>query len=260
MRDSTERFSTRVDDYVRARPGYPIDLVRAIDGAVGLSPETIVADIGAGTGISTALFLAHGGTVFAVEPNAAMREAAVAKFGATAGFHPIEGTAERTTLAAGAVDLVVAGQAFHWFDRERAHREFHRILRPGGVVALFWNDRLTDRSPFLQDYEQLLEAFGTDYREVVHRNVTLDVLSAFFGGAYDTMRFTNAQSLDFEGLSARLLSSSYTPAPGDARREPMLRELRRIFDVHQQQGRVQLLYETRLHMGRLTVGDRPPDA
>ena len=152
---STERFSDRVADYVRYRPSYPPDLLDCLRRNCGLTPHWIIADVGSGTGLLTKIFLENGNRVFAVEPNAAMR-AAGEEF--LRGFEQLasrEGRAEATGLEAHSVDLVAAGQAFHWFDRRRARAEFERILKPSGWVALVWNERLTS-TPFLADYEQLL--------------------------------------------------------------------------------------------------------
>lgn len=156
------------------------------------------------------------------------------------------------------VDLVAAGQAFHWFDRESALREFARILRSGaggpgrsGRVALFWNSRRNEASPFLQDYEELLQRYGTDYREVDHTRIGAETLAPFFGGPYESRTFPNHQDLDFDGLRGRLRSVSCTPGPGHPDHEPMLEELRSIFDRHQEHGRVRMLYDTELYLGPL---------
>ncbi len=250
--DPTRRFSDRVENYVRYRPGYPAAVVEMLRTEAGLSPSWVVADIGSGTGISTELFLRNGNTVFAVEPNAEMRAAAEARLGHRSRFHSTVGTAEATTLAAQSVDLVIAGQAFHWFDRGRARAEFQRILRPAGWVALFWNVRRTDSTPFLRAYEELLLTYGTDYAQVRHENVTPEVLQEFFGaGSYRTAVFPNAQSFDLEGLKGRLLSSSYAPAPAHPRHAPMLAELERTFREYEEEGMVTFEYDTEMYYGQL---------
>ena len=248
----TGRFTNRVSDYARFRPGYPDALLEALEAGVPLSPDYVVADIGAGTGISTSFLLRAGWTVMAVEPNDAMREAADHLLAGRPHVKTVRGTAEDTTLPDRSVDLVAAGQAFHWFNRDAARAEFQRILRPGGRVALFWNVRRPDADPFAAAYETLLQTYGTDYRQVTQRNVDATVLNAFFQGPFETHAYPNVQTFDFEGLQGRLLSSSYAPAPGHAQHEPMLAELRRIFDLHQQQGRVHFLYDTQLYLGALT--------
>lgn len=250
--DSTRRFSDRVADYVRYRPGYPAELGATLRREAGLGPGSEAADVGSGTGISAELLLAAGATVHAVEPNPDMRRAAEERLGDRPGFHSVDGTAEATTLPEASVELVTAGQAFHWFDHDAARSEFARILRPAGRVALFWNARRTQGTPFLRAYEELLQRFGTDYRQVDHTQLGHDVFSAFFAGPYRSWTFPNHQVFDFDGLRGRLLSSSYTPAADHPDREPMLRELRRIFERHQDDGRVRFDYDTELHLGRVT--------
>jgi SAM-dependent methyltransferase len=247
--DSKERFSSRVDAYVKARPRYPRGVIDHLRRAIGFDPSWRVVDVGSGTGISCELFLENGNPVTAVEPNAPMREAAEAALGGFGGFTSVNASAEATMLPAASADLVVAAQAFHWFDVEKTRREFYRILRPGGYALLMWNDRQLGGTPFLEAYEQLLIDFGTDYLKVRHNNVDDAKLRAFFGGDYESADLPNAQTLDYAGLEARLLSSSYTPPAGDRRHEPMLAALRAIFDRHQRDGAVSIEYRTQLFYG-----------
>jgi len=251
MPDPTARFSDRVADYVRYRPHYPDAMWDALVERCGLAPGDRMADVGSGTGISTGPLLDRGVFVYAVEPNGAMRAAAEAALGERAGFDSIDGTAEETGLENASVAAVVAGQAFHWFEPEGTRREFARILRPGGRVALCWNERLTDATPFLRDYEALIVRFGTDYTTVDHRNVDDARLAAFYGRPYESFSFPNEQQFDFDGLRGRLLSSSYVPAEDAPDRMPMLEALRGLFDRYQEDGRVGVLYTTVLYVGAL---------
>ena len=257
IRDTKERFTDRVDDYVRARPGYPRALVDDLAAAEVLSPGAVVADVGSGTGISTELFLAAGYEVVGIEPNAPMRTAAENSLAKYPRFRSLPGSAEATGLADASVDLVVAAQAFHWFDVARARAEFRRILRPGGAVALVWNARRAAGTPFLEGYEKLLLDHGTDYRLVGHRGIGPDRLAAFFGGPYETRRGENFQDLDLDGLRARLLSSSYVPAAGKPGHDAILAGLADLFERHQHAGRVRLEYDVDLFLGPLgEAGDQ----
>jgi SAM-dependent methyltransferase len=252
--EPTRRFSDRVADYARARPGYPEALFDALVAAAGLRAGGAVADVGSGTGISTEPLLRRGCVVYGVEPNADMRRAAEERFAGRPGFVSVDGVAEATTLPDASVELVTVAQAFHWFDRARARREFARILRPGGAVGLFWNWRATG-TPFLDAYEGILERYGTDYLEVRSQNWArrADGLSDFFGGPFETRTFSHAQALDLDGVRALLLSASFTPPAGHPDREPMLRALERAFDEHARDGRVGIVYDTELHVGRLAA-------
>lgn len=253
MMDSKERFTARVADYVKARPTYPREMLDRLCNAIGFAPSWRVADVGSGTGISTALFLEHGNDVHAVEPNAAMRKAAEERFADDPHFHSVAGDSSNTTLPDHSIDLVAAAQAFHWFDRSAFRAECVRILRPGRFVALIWNDRHISGTPFLDAYEKLLADFGgAEYRAVVHRNLTDKDCSAFFlPGTCQKISVPNQQSFDFELLKARLLSSSYVPQRSDSRHDPMLKTLREIFDRTQHNGTVQMTYDTTVHVGTL---------
>jgi SAM-dependent methyltransferase len=249
--NATTRFSDRVQNYVRYRPGYPAAVLEVLRAETGLAPGQAVADVGSGTGISAKLFLDAGHPVFAVEPNAEMRAAAETMLGGDPGFHSVDGSAEATTLPDASVDFVVAAQAFHWFDPARVAGEWRRILRPGGWTVLLWNTRRTDSTPFLRAYEALLHEHGTDYTTVNHENVTDESLRTVLGGGYGSRVVPNEQVFDFEGLKGRLLSSSYAPNVGHPGHEPMLAALDRIFREHQQDGRVRFEYDTEIYFGRV---------
>ena len=244
------RFDDRVANYAAHRPGYPPEMIAFLRGELGLSPDSVVADIGSGTGILAESLLREGCCVFAVEPNAEMREAAEGRLGGHPNIVSVVGTAEATTLADASVDFVTAAQAFHWFDAERARAEVRRILRPAGWAVVVWNNRRTDSTAFLRDYEQLLRRFGTDYAQVATTYGDEMSLRKFFASGYGVKRFDNFQLFDFEGLKGRLLSASYVPLAGHPSHEPMLAELRRVFDAHQQDGRVRIEYDTDVYYGR----------
>lgn len=247
---AVERFSSRVANYVRYRPSYPPAVLQCLKTECGLAESWTVADVGSGTGIWTRMLLENGNEVFAVEPNGPMREAGERFLMKHPRFHSIAGTAEATALEAASVNLVTAAQAFHWFDSARCRREFSRILRAGGWIALIWNERLTEAAPLLSDYEEFLKEFATDYETVDHRRIDGGALRRFFGGAFESRVFPNAQRLDFDGLKGRLLSSSYAPESSHPRHEEMLAALRKIFERHQAGGEVAFEYETKLYFGR----------
>jgi SAM-dependent methyltransferase len=249
--DATQRFSDRVENYVRYRPGYPADVVALLSDVAKLTRKSIVADIGSGTGISTKLILHNHNTVFAVEPNREMREAAERLLAEYPNFRSVDGAAEATTLTDKSVDLIIAGQAFHWFDRMKARQEFARILRPGGWVVLMWNSRRDD-TPFAQAYEALLTEYGTDYQQINHKNIDLPAIREFFAPAeVQVHRLPNEQVLDFDGLRGRILSCSYVPTENQPRYAPVLDAVQRLFDDFKQNGKVCIEYDTELYLGQL---------
>jgi ubiquinone/menaquinone biosynthesis C-methylase UbiE len=247
--DPKERFSCRVENYARFRPTYPLEVIEVLKNECGLGRDSIVADIASGTGIFTRLLLENRNHVLGVEPNAEMRSAGEEYLAKFSNFTSIAGTAEATTLPDGCVDLVTCAQAAHWFDREKALREFRRILKPGCHLALLWNDRRLDATAFDRKYEQMLLDYGTDYADVKRLDETA---GRFFGSSKSELRvLPNFQELDYAAFKGRLLSSSYAPQAGDPSHEPMLAELRRIFDMYQSGGTVRMEYDTKLYFGQL---------
>lgn len=252
MSQSVERFTSRVETYAKYRPGYPVEIVDLLKRECGLTSESIIADVGSGTGKLSEIFLANGNLVLGVEPNAAMRAVAEALFHDEPRFRSVEGTAEATTLAEASVDLITAGQAFHWFDPVKTRDEWVRILKPGGWAALIWNERLLQSTPFLNDYEQLMLEFGTDYKEVRHENAAAIIEGFFEPDEFTAKSFSNTQVFDREGLHGRVRSSSYTPEPDHPNFAPMMQRLDAIFDKHQKNGYVNFDYETRVFYGQLS--------
>ncbi len=252
MKRPTERFSGRVENYVKYRPGYPSEVLHLLQDQCGLKSESVAADIGCGTGLLARLLLQTGCKVYGVEPNKEMRSAAEALLRHEPRFVSVDATAESTSLQLESVDLITAAQAFHWFDRERARSEFQRIGRPGAWLAILWNTRLTDDTAFLSAYEVLLKRHASDYAKVDHRNVTAEAIADFFAPARVACAiFRNSQQFDFNGLAGRLLSSSYAPNAGQPGYIPMMEDLRRLFDEHQDGGKVEFLYDTVLYYGRI---------
>ena len=243
--NSTERFSDRVDNYVKYRPGYPPEMLELFRDVLGIVPRDVVCDIGSGTGISAKVFLENGNTVIGVEPNDAMREASIKFLAEFDRFLAVKGTAEATTLADDSVDLIIAAQAFHWFRPAEARQEFERIERKDARLALIWNDRLLDVD------DQLLLKYGTDYAVVRLDNIKPEQLNEIFAEDARHVSFRNVQTLDLDGLRGRMLSSSYVPNASDERFSAMIAELEELFAKHAENGRIKLLYRTDVFFGPL---------
>lgn len=250
--NATSRFSDRVENYVRYRPGYPAEALQCLRDECSLEPGHAIADVASGTGIWTRMLLENGNRVFGVEPNAEMRQAGERLLVGFSRFTSVDGKAETTTLPDASIDFVTAAQAAHWFDRERARAEFVRILKLGGWLVLLWNERVVDGTPFLREYEDLLLKFGTDYKDVRHERTT-DAVNEFFDPVpYQERAFAMRQEFDYAGLEGRLLSSSYAPGPEHPQYGSMLRELRRIFNKHAVNAKVGVDYKTRVYFGQIT--------
>ena len=255
--DSKNRFSSRVADYLRYRPHYPIGVLELLREHSGLSPAHTIADIGSGTGFLAELFLKNGNAVFGVEPNKEMREAGEEYLAAYPRFTSINASAEATTLPDASVDFVTAGQSFHWFAPAATRREFLRILRPHGWVAVVWNDRSTSSSSFADAYEDLLQRYGTDYARVKNSYPQPKDIRAFFQHEnFLTREIPNYQIFDLDGLRGRLRSSSYAPTEGHPNFAPMMAALDSLFYEHQREGRVRMEFSTIAYLGQLDPGGR----
>ncbi len=248
--DSTKLFSDRAENYAKYRPHYPQAVLECLRDECGLTPAHVVADVGSGTGILSELFLKNGNPVFGVEPNDEMREAAETLLSYYPNFSSINGTAEGTTLPDNSVDLVTAGQALHWFDRPRAKIEFERILRPGGHAMFVWNTFDFDGSPFMGAYERVLAKYSGKQRRVDWEEKAQDI-APFFGGRMAIRLFDNPRNLDFAAFKGGYLSSSHAPLAGHPQHEPLIRDLRELFDTFQEDGVVRFLNVTQMYFGSM---------
>jgi ubiquinone/menaquinone biosynthesis C-methylase UbiE len=250
--DPKERFSSRVENYIKYRPNYPQQIISFLTEQKILLKKYSVADIGSGTGILSELFLKNENIVYGIEPNDEMRKAGEKLLKKYKKYISIKGSAEETTLRKESVEIVTAGQAFHWFDLEKSRKEFIRILKPAGWVILIWNSRKKESDDFLMDYETFLLKYGTDYKIIEKRKLDFDEFyNSNIGENYKLMKFDNQQIFDFEGLQGRLLSTSYIPLNNNSRHHEMLLELQKLFEKHQKNGTVKFLYKTELYYGQL---------
>lgn len=249
--DPTRRFSGRAADYDRFRPTYPAALIDLLVGH-GLAPDHVLADLGAGTGILTRLFLAHDYRVIAIEPNADMAAVATARLGQDARFSLLDARAEATGLADASVDAAVAGTAFHWFDHAATRRELLRILRPPRLIALASNERRNDASAFMAGFDALCREFGTDYADLKELPIPVDGIRLVFGGVLpDPITLQNHQDLDLDGLLGRLGSMSYLPGRGQPRFAELTGAATDLFRTHACAGKVRIEYDTIVYCGAL---------
>lgn len=254
----TTRFSNRAEDYVKYRPSYPAGAIDAVLEGLGDPPSLRAADVGAGTGISAGLLAGRGVRVVAIEPNDAMREAGARHTRAeTPASRPVPGhavdwrpgTAESTGLPDGSVDVVLCAQSYHWFEPGGACREFARILRPGGRLALMWNDG-DETDPVAKGYYDLVREASTGAGPSSHQTVAKDppIAAPFDASRVRRLRFRHTQRLDEAGLIGRAMSASYVPKEGPAS-ERLVAGLRRLHAEHAgPDGRVGLVYGVWLYL------------
>jgi len=249
----TERFTETVENYIKYRPSYPKEILSLLADECGLTQGKIIADIGSGTGLLTKLFLDNGYIVYGVEPNQLMRTTSENYLNSYSHFHSINGTAEATTLDNQSIDFITAGTAFHWFDIEKSHIEFKRILKKSGWVVLIWNVRNIEQSRLLREYEELIIKFGTDYEASNAKKFNHTVGREFFyPNEMKVKSFKNIQLFDWQGFKGRLLSASYALRPGDSGYDDMINQLKIIFDRYQTNSIIEFLYETKIYYGQLS--------
>jgi ubiquinone/menaquinone biosynthesis C-methylase UbiE len=251
--DSTKRFTDRVANYVKYRPGYPPDVITYLEKECHLNSDSVIADVGAGTGIFTKLLLEKDYKVYAVEPNDAMREEADRQLTHFNSYHSMIGTADKTGLSAQSIDLIVCAQAFHWFNTSETKAEFQRILKSGGQAALIWNNRDVEADAFAEAYDELLKTLsGGDYECINHQNLSPADFERFYkDGQYTLTKFPNQQVFDFEHLAGRAFSSSYVPAEDTEAGKAFKEKLKTIFDTYQRDGKVIFRYDTEVYLGNV---------
>lgn len=247
----TQRFSNRVAEYVRFRPGYPAALIPVLEEKDVLQNGYRVADIGSGTGFSSRPFLEAGYSVFGIEPNAAMRNAAEEWLSDFSSFTSMDADAYDTGLEDASIDLIVCAQAFHWLDKAKALTEFQRMLKSNGHVVLIWNDRKAD-DPFMQAYQKIIDTFSIDYNEINHLLITDEHLQQWYQP--ETMQkitLSYKQRFDLQGLIGRTLSCSYMPDRRHPAFPEMQEQLTLLFHQFQQNGIVIFAYTTRVYIGKI---------
>lgn len=253
MKDALSRFSNRAENYAQFRPGYPMEIITLLQKKINLSSRDIIADIGSGTGKSAELFLKNGNTVYGIEPTQEMKSKAEQLLGKYRNFISLDGQAENTGLEDASVDIILAAQAFHWFNQDSARQEFQRILKDRGFIVLIWNERVSDTAGFSSAYEDLISRYGRDYKQVKHRNIDEKVFRDFFNtDGYQLHHFKNYQVFHLQELKGRLLSSSYMPAESDIKYPAMIKELEKIFKQYQDDDQIRFEYDTKVYYGRIT--------
>jgi SAM-dependent methyltransferase len=245
--DPTGRFTGLADAYARGRPDYPAAALDWIVSRCGLDGSTLLVDVGCGTGISARLFAARGIPVVGIDPNDDMLARARLAGG---GVRYQKGSGEVTGLPDGSAACVLAAQAFHWFDASVALAEFRRVLRPGGWVALVWNER-DEADPFTAAYGDVIRTAPDTARiEGARMAAGPALLDSPLFEAGEKRAFGHAQEVDEQGLLMRAQSASYAPREPPEAAAAFERGVRGVFARFQADGRVQLRYETSVYLAR----------
>ncbi len=246
------KFTGKAEVYSKYRPSYPEAFVDELFRRVHPTEESVLVEIGSGTGILTEQLLRRHNCVIAVEPNDDMRSVAEQNLSRYTGFVSHIGTAENTLLENSCADLVIAAQAFHWFDPEAFRKECRRILRPGALVVLVWNMR-DGNAPVMRENAEICRTFCPDFHGFSGEAVSDEGIVPFFlPGSCEIVEFENPQFYDLETFIGRNLSSSYAPVAGSEQRDGFIAALTDLFNRRKNaEGGLSVRHVTRGYFGRV---------
>jgi len=247
------KFNGMGEIYSKYRPSYPLEFIDYIFSNIGTKKETIIADIGSGTGILTRQLLERGGKVTAVEPNADMRKVAEKDLSSFDKFISINGTAENTTLPDHSIDHITVAQAFHWFDRQLFKSECKRILKPGGMVFLVWNSR-DETSELVRENDAVNKKYCPNFKGFsggMRGAENEDDFNDFFDGEYEIKTFQNDVTFDEQGFIGRNLSGSYALKEDDRNYQNYISELKALYEKYNKSGQLIMPNLTRSYTGKV---------
>jgi ubiquinone/menaquinone biosynthesis C-methylase UbiE len=250
MENNTNKFTDKVDNYDKFRPNYPQEILLELK-RYNFSKNSIVADIGSGTGKLTQLFLENGNKTYAVEPNDNMRNKADILFKNISNYISINGTAEDSTLLDKSIDCITVGQAFHWFDPIKTIKEFKRIIKDNGILALIWNTRKVN-TLFLNSYENIIKKYSKKHSDSGHRNIDDNKIKEYFNKNYRKIIISHHQKYDFDGVIGRYLSSSYSVNENTQKYVKVYNELKKTFEQNKEDdNKVRFNYDTEMYIGNI---------
>lgn len=248
----TDKFSGKADVYSKSRPSYPNEYIDYLFSANSLNETSKVADIGSGTGILSRQLLKRGLNVITVEPNDDMRRKAEQDLNEFEHFISIKASAEETTLPDKNLDLVIAAQAFHWFDQEKFKCECKRILKKDAKVALVWNSRDSSNPLIIENAEIFKKYCPSFYGFSGGIGEDEEIFTRFYReGKYEYKRFPNDITLDFNGFLGRNLSASYSLKPEDKDYQLFMEAITDLFEKYNNGGKIVMPNYTRSYLGHV---------
>jgi len=251
MVDARSLFNGKASIYSRYRPDYPKDLLKMLEKETGFNRNWIVADIGSGTGIMSRLFLENGNHVYCIEPNDDMRSESIKLTSSFLKCKVLKGTAENTGLDTDSIDIIVAGQSFHWFDPVAAKKEMTRVLKPGGFAALIWNNRSERENSLSKEYDYICSKYSHNYQGTGNSRIESDTFITFFHNGFKKFETPNYQKLNLDGILGRYFSTSYALQPQDPEYGDAVESLKKLFRKFEKNGYATMEYETQIFLGQL---------
>ncbi|WP_449536373.1 class I SAM-dependent methyltransferase [Ferdinandcohnia sp. Marseille-Q9671] len=247
---STDKFTDKAEIYAKYRPSYPNEYIEYVISEANLTKESMIADIGSGTGILSKQLLEKGYTVIGVEPNDDMRTVAEQTLMPGSRYISVKAAAESTTLEDNSIDLVTVGQAFHWFHMKKFKLECQRILKQDAKVSLVWNSRDSssdinkESAVVCQQYCPNFKGFSGGMEEK-----PIPFHEFFKEGKYDVTFFRNDLEFDVDGFLGRYLSASYSPKENDKEYDSFIAALTDLFDKYSNNGMITIPNITRSYLG-----------
>lgn len=231
---NTDIFTGKANNYAKYRPTYSREFIEYLYSDVGFKKESVIADIGSGTGILSELLLERSETVYCIEPNDDMMSIAKNVLENYKGFKPINAPAENTTLVNNSIDFITVAQAFHWFDTDQFKHECIKILKERGKVILIWN-RMDMQTDIVLENEKINRELGSNFKGF-HNGINPDdnrALGTFFkNGKYERRQFDNDLIFAMDNFIGRNISSSHAPKEGDENYNSYISALKSLFDAY----------------------------
>lgn len=252
--NTTQNFSGLANVYTMGRPVYATEFIDMLYSKYGVTEESIIADIGSGTGKLAKQLLDKGSMVYGVEPNADMRSIAIRELQNYAKFEAVNGTASQTTLKDNSIDYVTVAQAFHWFDVTEFKKECKRILRKDGLVFLVWNMRDMSSVVNQASYE-IYKEYCPKFKGFSGGIQKDDIrIREFFDNDYEYVTFKNPLFYDKETFIHRSLSGSYSLRQGEEGYSEYVLRLRELFDEYEENGYLEMANNTVVYVGKICRG------
>ncbi|MDE6558069.1 MAG: class I SAM-dependent methyltransferase [Clostridia bacterium] len=252
--NNEEKFSGKATDYDNARPAYAESLINALYSDFGFSTQSVIADIGSGTGIFTEQLLKRGNKVYGVEPNADMRKAGEERLKGYRDFVSVNGDAANTKLKTSSVDIVTVAQALHWFPLEEFSKECKRILKPNGQVVIVYNQRCND---FINKNIDAAIARNCDIRSASTGAAYIELkrkrINELYHGKFIEISKSNSLLMDKKKFLCYWLSRSYAPREGDTCYEPFVNDVAAIFDKYAKDGRITIKQKSEAYIGKVNI-------
>lgn len=253
MEQNLGNFIGKAKLYSKYRPNYSDNYFKYLHNNLKINNKSVVADVGAGTGIHTKGLLSITKRIYAIEPDTNMLSECILLLKDYTSVRGINCTAENINLPANSVDYITVAQAFHLFNQKKCIKEFRRILRPNGKLILVWNSK--EHNALFYDSEKIIKKYCPCYSREIHARTFTKTLyqNCFTSGTYSFIRFyhDSTELLDKETFIMRTMSASYAITPENINYNSMVNELENVFDFYAYNQHVEVPESTVIYHGNI---------